>query len=115
MADIDELEEQIAAAERARLHRWWSIGTARKKHVWRARIILLTADGLGAVEIMRRADKSKTCVWRSQDMIAGVDGLLSDKTPPSRVPPLPTEVIGRVIALTRNDPPGYNVASAVRA
>ena len=39
-------------------------------------------------------------------MAAGVDGLLRDKTRPSRVPPLPAEVVERVIALTRNDPPG---------
>ncbi len=39
-------------------------------------------------------------------MAAGVDGLLHDKTRPSRVPPLPVQVIERVIALTRSDPPG---------
>ena len=39
-------------------------------------------------------------------MAAGVDGLLRDKTRPSRVPPLPAEVVERVVALTRNDPPG---------
>jgi transposase-like protein len=35
-----------------------------QKHVWRAKIVLLTADGLGAVEIMRAAGVSKTAVWR---------------------------------------------------
>ena len=39
-------------------------------------------------------------------MAAGVDGLLRDKTRPSRVPPLPAEAVERVVALTRNDPPG---------
>jgi transposase len=79
-----------------------------QKHVWRATIILLTDDGLGTVEIMRRTGKNKTCVWRWQErfMAAGVEGLLRDKTRPSRVPPLPPEVVERVIALTRNDPPG---------
>ena len=54
------------------------------------RIILLTADGLGTAEIMRRTGKSKTGVWRWQErfMQAGVDGLLRDKTRPSRIPPL---------------------------
>jgi winged helix-turn helix protein len=45
-------------------------------------IVLLTSDGLGTVEIMRRTGKSKTAVWRWQErfMTAGVDGLLRDKT-----------------------------------
>jgi hypothetical protein len=33
-------------------------------HVWRAEIVLLTADGLGTNEVKRRTAKSKTCVWR---------------------------------------------------
>jgi hypothetical protein len=35
---------------------------AAQKRVWRAEIVLLTADGLGTMEIMRRTEKSKTCV-----------------------------------------------------
>jgi len=31
-----------------------------QKHVWRARIMLATAEGLGTVEIKRTADVSKT-------------------------------------------------------
>ena len=31
-----------------------------------AEVVLLTADGVGTNEIMRRAAKSKTCVWRWQ-------------------------------------------------
>jgi hypothetical protein len=57
---------------------------------------------------MRRTGKSKTCVWRWQQRFAdeGVDGLLRDKTRPSRIPPLGPEVTGRVAALTLQDPPG---------
>jgi len=97
-----------SAADRARLEAVAANRNSPQKHVWRARIVLLTADGLGTVEIMRRTGKSKTCVWRWQErfMAAGVDGLLRDKTRPSRLPPLPAEVVERVIALTRNDPPG---------
>ena len=69
--------------------------------------MLLTADGLGTVEIMRRTGKSKTCVWRWQERFAaeGVDGLLRDKTRPPRVPPLGQEVIDQVVALTATEPP----------
>jgi hypothetical protein len=40
---------------------------APHKHVWRAEIVLLSADGVGTHEIMRRTGKSKTCVWRWQE------------------------------------------------
>jgi hypothetical protein len=51
--------------------------------------------------------KSKTCVWRWQErfMQAGYDGLLRDKTRPSRIPPLGSDIAKRVVALTRTDPP----------
>ena len=58
-----------------------------QKHVWRAQIVLLSADGLGTMAIMAATGKSKTCVWRWQErfMEEGVDGLLRDKTrPPGR-------------------------------
>src|SRR5690242_16723940 len=97
-----------SAADRARLEAVAANRNSPQKHVWRATIILLTADGLGTVEIMRRTGKSKTCVWRWQErfMAAGVDGLLRDKTRPSRVPPLAPQIAERVIALTQGDPPG---------
>src|SRR6478672_7690945 len=79
---------------------------APHKHVWRAEIVLLSADGVGTHEIMRRTGKSKTCVWRWQErfMQTGYDGLLRDKTRPSRIPPLGSDIAERVIALTRTDP-----------
>ena len=39
-------------------------------------------------------------------MEEGVDGLLRDKTRPSRIPPLGASIIERVVALTQSDPPG---------
>jgi hypothetical protein len=78
---------------------------APHKHVWRAEIVLLSADGVGTNEIMRRTGKSKTCVWRWQERLAGYDGLLRDKTRPSRIPPLGSDIAKHVVALTRTDPP----------
>jgi transposase len=79
-----------------------------QKHVWRARIVLMTADGHGTVAIMHEAGVAKTAVWRWQErfMQAGVDGLLRDQTRPSRIAPLGAEVGERVVALTLADPPG---------
>jgi len=81
---------------------------SQQKHVWRARIVLGTADGLGTVAIMRTAGVSKTAVWRWQArfMEEGVEGLLRDKTRPPGTPRLPEDVADRVVALTLGDPPG---------
>src|SRR3954462_6593458 len=93
---------EVSAAERARL----AVVADRnspQKHVWRARIILATAEGLGTNAIMRRAGVSKPCVWRWQArfMREGVPGLLRDKSRPSRVPPLAAQAtIDRVVELT---------------
>src|ERR1700686_5389364 len=98
----------VKAADRARLEAIVADRNSPQKHVWRVRIVLLTADGLGTNEIMRRTGKSKTCLWRWQErfMHEGVEGLLRDKTRPSRVAPLPPAVAQRVVALTQTDPPG---------
>ena len=84
---------QINAADRARLEAVVADRNSPQKHVWRARIVLLTAAGCGTNEIMRQAGVSKTAVWRWQErfMQAGADGLLRDKTRPSRIPPLAQE------------------------
>ena len=64
------------------------IANAPQKHVWRARIVILTADGFGTNAIMVATGKAKTCVWRWQERFAteGVDGLLRDKTRPPGKP-----------------------------
>ena len=99
---------QVSPSDRRRLEAVVGNRNAPQKHVWRAEIVLLTADGAGTSEIMRRTGTSKTCVWRWQErfMQEGVEGLLRDKTRPSRVPPLSPDVAERVVALTLGEPPG---------
>ncbi len=98
----------VSRSDRRRLQALVADRNASQKHVWRAEIVLLTADGLGTNEIMRRTAKSKTCVWRWQErfMEEGFDGLLRDKTRPSRIEPLKADVVERVVAMTLTDPPG---------
>jgi transposase len=98
----------VSPADRVRLDAVVADRNSPQKHVWRSRIVLLSADGCGTNEIMRLTGKSKTCVWRWQErfMAAGADGLLRDKTRPSRIPPLDAQVADRVVALTLTDPPG---------
>jgi transposase len=107
----------VSSADRERLA---AIGADRnrpQKHVWRARVVLLTADRVGTAEIMRRTGLSKPSVWRWQERYveAGVEGLLRDKTRPSRVPPLDQSKVAEVIRRTLEDPPGEATHWTVRA
>jgi transposase len=102
------IEVDVGTRDRRRLEAIVADRNAPQKHVWRAQIVLLTADGCGTAEIMRTAGVSKTAVWRWQErfMTDGVAGLLRDKTRPSRIPPLEAGIAARVVAATQGDPPG---------
>jgi transposase len=78
-----------------------------QKHVWRARIVLLSADGVGTNAIMAATGKSKTCVWRWQERFAseGVDGLLRDRTRPPGKPPTAVARVEDVVRRTLEPPP----------
>jgi transposase len=99
---------ELNFADRSRLEAIASDRNSPQKHVWRSRIVLLTADGKCAAEIMREAGVAKTCVrrWQARFMAEGVDGLLRDKTRPSRIPPLEAAIVERVVAETLKPPPG---------
>ena len=99
---------EVTAAVRDRLTAIVADRNSPQKHVWRAAIVLATADGLGTAAIMRRTRKSKTAVWRWQERFAaeGVEGLVRDKTRPSRIAPFGPEVGERIVALTLAEPPG---------
>ena len=97
----------LSSSERRRLEALVRDRNTTQKHVWRAEIVLLSAECIGTNEIMRRTGNSKTCVWRWQERFAeeGCEGLLRDKTRPSRIPPPGADVAERVVALTITDPP----------
>ena len=104
----DDICLYLNPADRAELQALITDRNTPRKLVWRAGIVLATADGHGTFEVMRRANTSKPTVWRWQEryLAEGVDGLKRDKTRPSRVPPLPRETRLRVIAKTvRESPP----------
>jgi hypothetical protein len=96
------IEIEVSAADRAWLEAIVADRNSPQKHVWRAQIILATADGCGTAAVMRRAGVSKPSVWRWQErfMSEGVDGLLHDKTRPARIPPLPKAVVEGVVMRT---------------
>jgi len=97
----------VSPAVRRRLQAVVRNRNSPQKHVWRAKIVLLSADGIGTNAIMRQTGTSKASVWRWQErfMAEGFEGLLRDKTRPSRIAPLEAEVAERVVALTQTDPP----------
>ena len=90
---------QVTLDDRRRLEAIVSDRNAPQKHVWRAKIILATADGCGTFEIMRRSGKAKPVVWRWQArfMAEGVEGLTRDKTRKPGKPPLPAATVQRVV------------------
>jgi len=97
----------LAPDDRAQLQALLTNRNTARKLVWRAEIVLSTADGWGTNEIRRRANTSKPTVWRWQAryLDEGIDGLRRDKTRPSRVPPLPRETRLKVIAKTVQETP----------
>jgi transposase len=98
---------RLSAADRSELEAVVANRNSPQKHVWRAKIVLLTADGHGTADIMRATGKAKTVIWRWQERFGedGGAGLWRDKTRPSRIPPLSPEVAERVVALTLAGPP----------
>ena len=107
----------VTAEDRRRLETIISDRNSPQKHVWRARIVLLTAAGAGTILIMREAGVSKTAVWRWQErfMAEGVDGLLRDKTRPPGTAPIPEERAAEVVRLTLSAPPHEATHWTVRA
>jgi len=91
--------------------------SSAQKHVWRARIVLLSAAGVGTMAIMAATGKSKTTVWRWQErfMTDGVDGLLMDKTRPPGKAPIASSRVDEVVRLTLQPPPHEATHWTVRA
>ena len=55
----ENISFEVSGADRKRLLAIASDGNTPAKAVWRAKIILATADGLGTLTIMRETGKSK--------------------------------------------------------
>src|SRR5215471_5656144 len=93
---------ELNAADRERLVAVVADRNSPQKHVWRARIILATAEGRGTAEIMRHAGVSKPCVWRSQErfMREAVAGLLREKTRKPAQAAVPSALVDRVVEAT---------------
>jgi transposase len=117
----DDICIYVSRANRARLEEMIADRNSPSKVVWRANIVLATADGLGTNAIMKRTGKSKPCVWRWQEryLEEGVDGLLHDKTRPPGKKPLSAAVKRKVLSKTAAETPPnathWSVRSMARA
>lgn len=97
----------LSAADQARLAEWVSGRNTPQKLVWRARIVLLSADGTGVMAITRMVGKSKVTVarWQERYLAQGVAGLRRDATRPGRKPPLTADAIQQVVHRTLHEKP----------
>ena len=97
----------IGASERDHLEKLVRDGNTAQKVVWRARIVLLAAEGLKAGAIAAATAKSQLTVrrWRRRFLAQGMEGLLKDATRPPRRKPLTAGKIAEVVHLTLHAKP----------
>ena len=97
----------VSPGDRSRLERLVSDRNTPQKHVWRARIVLLSGDRLGTMAIMGRVGKSKPTVWRWQERFLeeGVDGLLRDRNRGSGRPALGAATTSLILTKTTRETP----------
>jgi transposase len=98
---------QLPPGDRERLEKLVRDRNTPQKVVWRARIVLMAGDGVGAVAVARQVGKSVPSVrrWRRRYASAGVEGVLKDATRPPGRQPLAVETIKRVLDLTVHQTP----------
>jgi transposase len=103
----DDICLYLSRSDRARLEAIINDRNTKVKVIWRAKIVLATVDGRGTNEIMRRTGMSKPTVWRWQERYIedGIEGLVRDKTRPSRIPPLSAAVKLAVLTKTASEEP----------
>src|SRR6202022_3827763 len=111
------VEVRLGVGDRERLEAVVGSGNSPQKHVWRARIVLLSAAGVGTMAIQRQTGKGKPTIWgwEARFMAEGVDGLLHEATRPAGKPPLTAETIERVVEMTLAEPPGEATHGPCRA
>ena len=97
----------IEVVDRDELERLVRDRNTAQKVVWRARIVLLAAQGLRAGAIAAATGKSQLTVrrWRRRFLAKGVAGLLKDASRPPRRKPLTAEKIAEVVRMTLHAPP----------
>jgi transposase len=106
----------LSPEDRATLDGWVADRNTPQKLVWRARIVLLSAERAGKMAIVRSVSKSKRTVdrWQDRYVAHGLAGLRRDATRPGRKPPLSAAVIERVVEKTLHEKPPARTHWSVR-
>ena len=106
----------LTRKDRAQLEAISSDGNMAQKFVKRARVVVLTAEGLGVMAIMRETKLSKTSVWRWQSRFveAGVTGLLKDKSKKPGKKPISDDIKRKVLETAVRQRPGHATHWSVR-
>ena len=102
-----DLSIWLSPSDRVRLEGWVSGRNTPQKLVWRARIMLLSAERATITAIVRATGKCKRTVtrWRQRYLEQGVEGLSRDATRPGRKQPLTAAQIARVVDMTLHEKP----------
>ena len=103
----DDICIWVSPPDKARLRQLVGDRNTPAKVIWRADIVLASAERLKTMAITRRVGRSKVCVgrWQERYVGEGVDGLRRDKTRPSRIKPLAEDVKLKVLTKTAGETP----------
>src|SRR5258708_26166529 len=95
----------LSPADRVALAGWVAGRNTPQKLVWRARIVLMWADGAGVTAIMRALGKTKKTAyrWRGRHIERGIAGLQRDPSRPRRKKPPSAPGIARGVAMTPHE------------
>src|SRR5215203_6216788 len=106
----------LSPADRATLEGWVNGRNTPQKLVWRARIVLLSAERVGVMGITCAVGKSKVTVarWQERYLATGIAGLRRDATRPGRKPPLNAETIQQVVHKTLHEKPPRGTHWSIR-
>jgi transposase len=106
----------LSPADRSALEEWVSGRNTPQKLVWRARIILLSADRVGVMAITRAVGMSKVTVarWQERYLAKGIAGLQRDASRPGRLKPLSADTIERVVHKTLHEKPPKGTRWSIR-
>src|ERR1700730_15047744 len=97
----------LSPEDRATLEGWVADRNTPQKLVWRSRIVLLSADRVGKMAIVRAVGKCKRTVgrWQERYVARGLAGLQRDATRRGRKPPLAAAMIERAVKMTLHEKP----------
>lgn len=97
----------LSEDQRAQLRKWSRGGSTPYRLVIRSRIVLLASDGHSNRDIARILFTNAITVarWRSRFLLLGLDGIRTEAPRNSSPPPVPEDVVQRVIAKTLNERP----------